>query len=107
MATQIKVKITPQGLLIPRTALGDWLEQGELEVVKAEKQIIIQPKSTPLTEREQVWQILEQAGLLTPVEPLPPDHVPLSPEEKKGLARKLSQGRPLSEVIMEERARGW
>lgn len=107
MATQIKLKMTPQGLLIPRAALDDWLEQGELEAVKTERRIIIQPKSTPLTERERVWQLLEEVGLLSPVEPLPANHVSLSAAEKTELAKRFSTEPSLSEMIIRERASGW
>jgi hypothetical protein len=84
------------------------LEGGDLEVIKEEQRIIIQPKpAPPLTEREWVLQILEKEGLIVPSEPLPPDHEPVSPEEQMELARKFSVGRPLSELIIEERQDGW
>jgi hypothetical protein len=108
MTTDISVQITPQGLLIPLAAIHEWLEEGDLEVIKEDQRIIIQPKSTsPLTEREQVLQILEKAGLILPPERLPPGHKPVSPEEQMELAHKFSVGRPLSELIMEERESGW
>jgi hypothetical protein len=92
--------MTPQGLLIPRAALGDW-GLGALEVIQEQHAIIIRPKPAPMDTRDQVQQILEAAGLLyQPAWEMPP---PVSPEERANLARKLAQGRPLSEVIIAER----
>jgi predicted DNA-binding antitoxin AbrB/MazE fold protein len=58
----------------------------------------------PDSEVEQVIQALVEAGLLTP----PPGHSevdPVSEEERRELARILGQapGKPLSEIIIEER----
>jgi hypothetical protein len=102
MSISIAVKMTPQGLLIPRSALHDWLDQ-ELEIIKEQQRIVIQPKTAPATERERVLQILETAGLLLPVESPMPVRDPLSTPEADKLARKFSIGRPLSEIIVEER----
>lgn len=105
MATTITVQITPQGVLIPHAAVQEWIEQG-LEVIKDEQRIIIQPRSAPRTERERVLRILEESGLLVKPrwEPVIP---PVSPEERAELAKKLSVGRPLSEIIIEEREERW
>jgi len=75
MATTIAVQITPQGVLIPRAAVQEWIE-------------------------------LEESGLLVKPhwEPVTP---PVSPEERAELAKKLSVGRPLSEVVIEEREERW
>lgn len=103
MSTPINSQLTAQGVLIPWQAVQEWLDQG-LEIVKDKEQIIIRPKSQPAPDRAKVLQILDEAGLLAPPEPLPPDFKPLSPQEKQDLSRKLSHGRPLSEIIIEERA---
>lgn len=106
MSTAITSRLTPLGLLIPRSALHEWLEQG-IEVIKEQQRIIIQPKSTPRTERERVLYILEVAGLLLPAEPPPPPRKPLSAQELDELTRRFSVGQPLSEIIVEERAERW
>jgi hypothetical protein len=103
MSTVIATEVTPQGLLIPRSALQEWLEQ-EIEVIKEQQRIIIQPKSAPRTERERVLQILEATGLLLPPES-PLDHKPLSARQLDDLAQKFAAGRPLSEIIIEDRGR--
>jgi hypothetical protein len=100
MTRTITAQMTPQGLLIPRAALGDW-GLGALEVIQEQHAIIIRPKPAAIDTRDQVQQILEAAGLLyQPAWEMPP---PISLEERANLARKLAQGRPLSEVIIAER----
>ncbi len=103
MATTIAVRMTPQGLLIPRTALGDWSAE-ELEAVWEKKAIVIRPKrpkSTPAGARPQVRRILREAGMLYETNWEPPP--PVSPEERARLAEKLAQGQPLSEIIIADR----
>ena len=100
MATNIAVQMTPQGLLIPRAALGDWYTQ-ELEAMWGKREIVIRAKPTPADERSQVRQVLRAAGMLyEPHWETPP---PVSPEERARLAKKLAQGQPLSEIIIEDR----
>ena len=103
MSTHINPQLTAQGVLIPLQAVQEWLEQG-LEIVKDKEQIVIRPRSQPAPDRTKVLQVLDEAGLLTPPEPLPPDFKPLSPQKKQALSRKLSIGPTLSEIIIEERA---
>ncbi len=105
MATTIAVQITPQGVLIPHAAVHEWREQG-LEVIKDEQSIIIQPRPAPRTKRERVLRILEDSGLL--VKPQwEPTSPPASSTELAELARKFSVGRPLSEIVIEEREERW
>ena len=105
MATTITTQMTPQGLLVPRSALGEWLERG-VDVVKEKERIVIRPRPVKPDECEEAIQILEEAGLLVKPdwEPAVP---PVSDAELEELARKFSVGRPLSQLVMEERAEGW
>jgi hypothetical protein len=103
MKTTVATQITPDGLLVPRSALGEWLERG-VEAVKENEQIIIRPRPVEPDEREEVIRILEEAGLLLPPEPLPVSHVTISGQERAELTRKFGVGRPLSEIIIEDRA---
>jgi hypothetical protein len=92
--------MTPQGLLIPHTALGN-LGTQELEAVREKETIVIRPKVAPAETRTQVRQVLREAGMLyEPEWEIPP---PVSPEERSHLAQKLAQGQPLSEAIIAER----
>ena len=102
MGTVIVTQMVPQGLLVPRSALGEWLERG-VEVVKEKERIVIRPRPVTLDEREEVIRILEEAGLLLPPEPLPASHVPISAEKRAELGHKFSVGHPLSELIIEDR----
>ncbi len=104
MSIAIAVQITEQGILLPRAAYQDW---GEIEVIKEEQRIIIRPKVlTSQQERELAVQALREDGLLA--EPhWEAMYPPVSPEERVKLARKLGAGRPLSEIMIEERENGW
>ena len=105
MATSIGVEIIPQGMLIPRVAIREWLDQ-DIEVIKDKERIIIQPKARPSAERERVLQILESSGLLVRPE-WKATSPPVSSVEFTELAEKFSQGPPLSEIVIEEREGGW
>ncbi len=100
MATPLAVQTTAQGILIPRAAFQDW---GEIEVLQEKDRIVIQPKPpAPVQEREAITQALREAGLLD--EPKVAPDLPLISDEKRAeLAKKLSVGRPLSEIIIEDR----
>lgn len=100
MSTTISVKITPQGILIPREELGD-LDPQSLEVVREDETIVIRSKLVARDTRNQVRQLIRDAGLLyQPNWPEPPS---VSSEEREQLAQKLAHGRPLSEIIIEDR----
>ena len=63
MAEVITVQKTPQGLLIPSDALGDWRAK-EFEAVWDKCEIVIRIKSTPADERARVRQTLRAAEML-------------------------------------------
>ena len=100
MITDIKVKMTPQGLLIPRAALGDWQDVA-LEMVREKHGLIIRPKSVTLTARTKMRQMLREAGMLYEVKL--PSTPSVSEAERARLAEKLAQASPLSELIIAER----
>lgn len=100
MATVIIPQVTPQGLLIPRTALRDW-NINDLEVVRERQALLVRPKRDAAKSRVKVRQALRDAGLLyEPDWNTPPD---VSAMEQARLAGKLAQGQPLSEIIIAER----
>lgn len=47
MGTTIATQVVPQGLLVPRSALGEWLEGG-VEAIKEKERIVIRPKPSEL-----------------------------------------------------------
>ena len=102
MGTVIATQVVPQGLLVPRSALGEWLERG-VETVRENERIVIRPRPVKSDERDEAIWILEEAGLLLPPEPLPASHVPISDAKRAELSRKFSVGRPLSELVIEDR----
>lgn len=105
MPTQIAAKMTSEGLLIPRDALQGW---DEVEVIKEEEEpITIRPQAlTSQQERALAIQALRKDKLLADVD-WEPAQPPATPEERAELAEKLSAGRPLSEIVIEERRAGW
>jgi hypothetical protein len=98
----IQAQMTSAGLLIPRAALYDWQDK-DIEVVRDGRRIIIQPKSEAVQERERVLDALETAGLLLPKDMLPPGHRLVTPDERTELGRKFNEGRPLYEIVIEDR----
>lgn len=68
-------------------------------------QVYVQPQSTSpeaIAHRRQVQEILLATGLSLPSS-LPPDSSLLSAERRAELAELFATGRPLSELILEER----
>ena len=63
MATTITTQMTPQGLLAPRSALGEWLERG-VDMVREKERIVIRPRPVTLDEREVAIRILEAGWLV-------------------------------------------
>ena len=106
MATTITVQITPEGLLVPRAAVAGW---EEIEVIKREQQIVIRPKKVSARQEwETMVQSLRQARLTSPLADTSSGQaVPISPERRAELAQALAIGKPLSEIVIEERAERW
>ncbi len=107
MSEAITVQMTPKGLLIPLDAIRDWVEHG-VEVFREQQRIVIRPRpdaERPLAGLSRAHltdvQILEAEGLLLPVAPSPAQG--LSLERFRELARSFSVGKPLSEMVIEER----
>lgn len=97
-------QITAQGVFIPQVMVQQW---SDIEVIAETQRIIIQPKKPALTEEERTIQTLESCGFLLSSEPLPEDYVPLSEEEKEELRQALSIGKPLSQIVIEDREERW
>ena len=64
--------------------------------------IEMEAAGVPLTERERVQAALVAAGLSLPAPSTPADGQ-LSPAQREELARRVSVGAPLSQIIIEER----
>lgn len=62
------------------------------------------PKPKPLSERDQALQLLVAAGLIRPADPALRRSVRhVSEQQRAALAKVFSIGRPLSEIVIEER----
>lgn len=59
--------------------------------------------SDSVKHRHQVREVLVAAGLSLPTPPVPPATSPISAERREELAHLFAAGRPLSEIIIEER----
>lgn len=100
--TVVAAKVTPRGVLVPRSLIAAWGNVREVEIEKHSGTVVIRPRPAEATPRcDQVIRKMKAAGL---IEDLPWSEPPaVSPEARARLAEKLSQGKPLSEIIMEDR----
>lgn len=97
--SQTIIAIYANGVLQPITPL-DLPEQSQVEIEV--KQVVTQ-EAEHLDERSRFHQALVAAGLALehPVNPVPAS--PLSAEERERIGRIFAVGKPLSEIIIEER----
>jgi hypothetical protein len=102
MKTAIDIKVTAQGVLVPRPLLAGWGDIEEVEIEQRADAIIIKPKDAPAPSiRDRIVREMTDEGL---VETLPwAQPPPVAAEERARLAEKLSHGEPLSELIIENR----
>jgi hypothetical protein len=106
MNRTIAVQMTPEGLLVPHAAVAGWTE---IEVIKRDQQIVIRPKRVSAQQEwETMVQALRQARLTSPLaDTLSQQAAPISPARRAELAQAMAVGRPLSEIVIEERAERW
>ena len=102
MARAIEVKVTSEGVLIPRPLLPAWEDVEKVEIERCGETVIIKPKVGEAARiHDRIVREMKTDGL---VETLPWDQPPtVSAEERARLAEELSQGKLLSEVIIDER----
>lgn len=96
------VKVTAEGVLVPRPLIEGWGDIQEVEIEQLPDAIIIKPKGRHTGQlNARIIEEMKAAGL---IEDLPWVHPPVvSAEQRAHLAKMLSRGRPLSEIIIEER----
>jgi hypothetical protein len=95
-------KVTAQGVLVPRPLIQAWGDILEVEIEQRPHAIIIRPKTQPTTDlRERMLTQMKAAGLIEELRGPPPPQV--SAQERARLAKLLAQGKPLSEIIIEDR----
>jgi hypothetical protein len=96
------IQVTSEGVLIPRSLIETWGDIQEVEVEQYPGAIVIKPIDSH--SRQSYDQIVSQMKASGLVEDLPwPQPPPVSPEERATLAEKLSRGKPLSQIILEDR----
>lgn len=99
--TTIAAKVTERGILIPRRMVKAWGEIKEVEIEQRSDGILIKPKHVSSAEhRAQIVQEMKEVGL---VEDLSWQVSPPSPELRVYLTERLSQGQPLSDLILMDR----
>jgi hypothetical protein len=100
--TMIARRVTQRGVLVPRALIKAWGNIQEVEIEQRLDAVIIKPKATRADDlRDQMVSKMKAAGL---IEELPwPQPSRVSVEVRAHLADKLSRGKPLSEIIMEDR----
>ena len=100
--TVVAAKVTPRGVLVPRALIATWGDLREVEIEQYADTVVIRPRpSEAAAWRDQMIDRMKIAGLIEDLLwPAPPA---VSPEARARLAEKLSQGKPLSELIMEDR----
>jgi predicted DNA-binding antitoxin AbrB/MazE fold protein len=92
------IAVYENGILRPLTPLA----LPEHARVQIRVQEVLAP-SDVAEHRRQVHEVLVRAGLSVPVPPSPPTSSPMSSERREELVRLFGAGRPLSELIIEER----
>jgi len=100
MTTELKV--TKEGVLIPRSLLDAWDEVETVEIEQHADALVIKPKPNEVASmHDSIIREMKAEGL---VETLSWEQPPaVSPEERARLAKQLSRGRPLSVLILESR----
>lgn len=95
-------RVTQRGVLVPRTLIKNWKNNQEVEIEQRADAVIIRPKSDQATQlNAQIIAKMKAAGLIE--DPSWSRPQPVSAEERTLLAEKLSHGKPLSQIIMENR----
>jgi hypothetical protein len=98
----IAAKVTPRGVLVPRSLIATWGNVREVEIERHADTVIIRPKPAEVAPwRGQVIGKMKAAGLIEDLSW--PEPLVVSPEARARLTEKLSLGKPLSELIMEDR----
>jgi hypothetical protein len=100
--TKIAVKVTRQGVLVPRPLIQAWGDVEEVEIEQRANALIITPKESGENQvQARIVGEMKTAGLVEELPWAKPRTVP--PEERARLAEKLGRGKPLSEIIIEDR----
>lgn len=100
--TKVAVKVTSQGVLVPRPLIAAWGDVQEVEIEQQADALVIKPKANRISPLQaQIVGQMKAAGLIE--DPLWAQPPVVSSEERKRLAKRLSRSKPLSDTIIEDR----
>jgi hypothetical protein len=100
--TIVAVRVTRRGVLVSRELIAALGNVQEVQIESRPDAVVITRKAA----RSDAWRVeildkMKAAGLVEDLRWSQP--VPISPETRAGVAAALSRGKPLSEIIMEDR----
>ena len=102
MGRVVDVKITDEGVLIPPPLLEDWGDVEEVEIEQRADALVVKPKAgSSGSLHNRIVNEMKAAGLIEELPWAPP--LAVSAEARARLTEKLSQGQPLSELILKDR----
>ena len=101
--TAIAAKMTSRGVLVPRSIMAAWGNISEVEIELQGDLVVIKPSQTHdgRQVRRELINRMKAAGL---VEDLPWESgTSISDSDRARLAKMFGTGKPLSEIIIEDR----
>lgn len=100
--TIVAARVTSRGLWIPRALIAAWGNIHEVEIEGRPDAVVITPKSIhPDAQRAEILDRMKAVGLIEDLSW--PQATSVASETRMHLAEVLSRGKPLSEIIMEDR----
>ena len=104
MGRAVIVKVTQEGVLVPRLLVRAWGDIQEVEIEQHNDALVIRPKADQDENSDARQRLLHEMRIAGIVQDLPwMQPADVSAEERARLAKKMSHGQPLSQVILEDR----
>ncbi len=102
MTTAVSVRVAPQGVLVSHPLLEAWGDVEEVEIEQYPDAIVGKPRTNQASQTcAEIVAEMKAAGLIKDLSWI--QSPVISPDERARLAKKPSRGKPLSEIIIEER----
>ncbi len=104
MSTELTIRL-PESVLTNISTRAIQAGRSMEQVIVDTLQNVFTARAKPLSERERAIQALVDAGLVLSIEPMARRSVRHVSEKRRAeLAVALSKGRPLSEIVIEDRS---
>lgn len=104
MGRAVVVKVTREGVLVPRLLVRAWGDIQEVEIEQHNDALVIRPKADQDENGQARQRLLHEMRIAGMVQDLPwAQPADISAKARARLANKMSRGQPLSQVILEER----